>query len=156
MLPPETLPLALAFETAGVKTWLIGGSAIELLCGGNVRPHDDIDFLVLSSDMDRATEVLRALGFGHVHGSVEGGNVFYRRGDLLMDLVPVLDNPPHTLGELASIRWPVNFLDEHFVEAVRTLTPDMHREMKRLVSDYYGVELREKDRVDLAALARFT
>ncbi|MFC3861672.1 hypothetical protein ACFOPQ_12965 [Deinococcus antarcticus] len=37
MLHPETLPLARAFETAGLKTWLIGGNAVELLCGGAVR-----------------------------------------------------------------------------------------------------------------------
>lgn len=152
MLHPETLPLARAFKTAGVKTWLIGGNAIELLCGGDVRPHDDIDFLILNSDVERATEILQARGFAHIHGSVESGNLFYKRGDLLIDLVPVLEHPPRTLGELASIGWPVNFLDEHFMQGVRTHTPAMHRKMKRLVADYYGVELREKDRIDLAAL----
>ena len=83
--------------------------------------------------------------------------MFYRRGDLLVDLVPVLADPPRMLGELSRMNWPRHFLDEWWVEVrgvqVRTLSPAMHRVMKDTVSAYYGVELREKDRLDLAALA---
>lgn len=153
MLHPETLPLCRAFEEAGLTTWLIGGQAVELLCGGDVRPHDDIDFLVRRADAPAALGVLEKLGFAPVHGSLEQGDVFYKRGDLLIDLVPVEENPPLTLGELASIPWPADLLTPHWVGAVRTLTPRMHAEMKRLVAAFYGVEPRDKDRTDLAALA---
>ena len=97
---------------------------------------------------------MEELGFTHAHRSLERGDVFYRRGDLLVDLVPVDDaqEPPRTLGELSAIGWPPGFLTPHFVQDVRTLTPAMHREMKRVVADFYGVELHEKDRLDLAAL----
>ncbi|MFC3861673.1 hypothetical protein ACFOPQ_12970 [Deinococcus antarcticus] len=88
-----------------------------MLCGGAVRPHDDLDLLVLNGDMPETMQLLEGLGFAHVHGSLEGGNVFYRRGELLLDLVPVLENPPRTLGELASIRWPADFLTEYFAQA---------------------------------------
>lgn len=158
MLHPETLPLCHAFAEAGLTTWLIGGQAVELLCGGDVRPHDDIDFLVRSSDGPATTQVLTGLGFAHAHGSLEDGDVFYQRGELLVDLVPIDDTckPPRTVGELSNIQWPTEFLTPYLVDGVQTLTPPMHIEMKRVVADFYGVELREKDRVDLSALRSLT
>lgn len=163
MFHPETVPLARVFAASGLTTWLIGGQAVELLCGhlfgeGGVRPHDDIDFLVRQEDAEAAVKVMEGLGFAHVHGSLEAGDVFYRRGDLLVDLVPIDDaqDPPRTTGELAALAWPAGFLTPYFVDGVRTLTPEMHVEMKRVVAEFYGVELREKDRVDLAALSRFS
>lgn len=159
MFHPETLPLVRAFAEAGVTCWLIGGQAIELLAAAPVRDHDDIDFLVREADGERAVAVLEDLDFTHVYGALEAGDVFYRRGDLLVDLVPIQDdvNPPRTLGELARIAWRADLLTPHVVEReavqVRTLTPAMHRAMKDVVAAFYGVELREKDRVDLAALA---
>lgn len=132
---------------------------MELLCGGDVRPHDDIDFLVRKADGERAVAVLESSGFTHAHGSLASGDVFYRRGDLLVDLVPIQDDPdpPRTVGELAGIDWPVHFLSPHLLKRdgvpLCTLTPAMHRAMKAVVADFYGVELRDRDRVDLAALA---
>lgn len=154
MLHPGTLPLCRAFEDAGLTTWLIGGQAVELLCGGDIRPHDDLDFLVRLADAPAAVQMLERLGFVHAHGSLEVGDVFYRRDDVLLDLVPIDDTgePPCTLGELTALRWPPGFLSPHFVQGVRTLTPAMHIEMKRVVADFYGVALREKDRLDLSAL----
>ncbi|MPY67425.1 nucleotidyltransferase family protein [Deinococcus sp. SDU3-2] len=159
MLHPDTLPLIQAFAQAGVTCWLIGGQAVEVLCGGNVRPHDDIDFLVREAHGARAVAVLEGLGFTHAHGSLATGDAFYRRDDLLVDLVPIRDDvdPPRTVGELAPIVWPTEFLAPHAVEwagvRVLTLTPAGHRAMKGVVAAFYGVELREKDRADLAALA---
>lgn len=102
MLHPGTLPLCRAFEDAGLTTWLIGGQAVELLCGGDVRPHDDIDVLVRLADAPAAVETLERLGFVQAHGSLEAGDVFYRRDDVLLDLVPIDDTgePPCTLGNL--------------------------------------------------------
>lgn len=159
MLHPETLPLVRALTAAGVTCWLIGGQAIELLAAAPVRDHDDIDLLVREGDGARAVEVLAGLGFAHVHGSLEAGDVFYRRGDLLVDLVPIRDDlePPRTVGELERIEWPADLLNPYVVERdhvpVPTLTPAMHRAMKAAVSAFYGAEPRDKDRVDLAALA---
>lgn len=155
MLHPCVLPLARAFAGARLTTWLIGGQAVELLCGGDIRPHDDLDFLVRQADAPAAVRWLEAQGFRQVHGSLETGDVFYRREDVLLDLVPIDDahDPPRTQGELAGLRWPPGFLTPHFVQGVQTLTPAMHAEMKRVVADFYGAELREKDRLDLAALS---
>jgi hypothetical protein len=105
--------------------------------------------------------VLEGLGFAHAHahGSLESGNVFSRRGDVLVDLVPIRDDvePPRTLGALEGIVWPTGFSKSLLVEkdgvSVQTLTPAMHGAMKEVVSAFYGSELRPKDRADLAALA---
>lgn len=127
MLHPETLPLAHAFS-AGITAWLIGG---------------------------RAVRVLEGLGFTHAHGSLTAGDVFYRRGATLVDLVPIRDDvgPPRTLGELAGMGWPPDFLTAHEIQGGCTLMPVMHRAMKAVVADFYGAELRDKDRAGLAALA---
>lgn len=152
------IPLARAFNEAGVKTWLIGGQAVELLCGGAVRAHDDIDFLVRAGDAGRALQVLQDLGLTQVHGSLEAGNVFYRRADLLVDVVPVLEQPPRCVGDLAGLTLPTAFLTDTPVVrdgvSVNTLTPDMHAALKGVVSAFYGAPMREKDLVDLAALRR--
>ncbi|WP_102126407.1 nucleotidyltransferase family protein [Deinococcus planocerae] len=159
MLHPETLPLVRAFAEEGVTCWLIGGQEFDRLAAAPVRDHDDIDFLVREEDGKRAVTVLEGLGFTHAHGLLESGDVFYRRGDLLVDLVPIRGDvtPPRTLGELSRIAWPADLLAPHLVERegvrVRTLTPAMHRAMKGVVSAFYGVNLRGKDRADLAALA---
>ena len=157
---PETLPLCRAFAEAGVRVWLIGGQAVELLCGGNVRDHDDIDFLVREADGVRASEMLRGLDFAQVHGSLEDGNIFFYRDGLLVDLVPVYGgfNPPRTVGQLAGISWPADFLAPFNAKlnglSIPTLTPASHRAMKKVVAAFYGAEMRDKDRLDLAALNR--
>lgn len=157
MLHPETLPLIRTFAKAGLETWLIGGQAIEVLCGGNVREHDDIDFMIRAEHGLQAVSILSGLGFVHAHGSLDSGDVFYRRGELLIDLVPVLSDPPRTLGDLSHIIWPAHFLTPYVVAwegtPVQTLTPAMHRAMKEIVAQFYRAQMREKDRQDLAALA---
>ncbi|CAM3825482.1 nucleotidyltransferase domain-containing protein [Deinococcus frigens] len=159
MLHPQILSLCRAFAEAGVKVWLIGGQAVELLCGGNVREHDDIDFLVREADGVRATDVLRGIGFFKVHGSLEEGNVFFYRDGLLVDLVPIHDelNPPRTVGRLDEIAWPADFLAPFDADlddlAILTLTPASHRAMKGIVAAFYGAEMRDKDCLDLSALA---
>lgn len=143
----------------GLRVWLIGGQAIELLCGTLLRDHDDLDLLVAEGDGPAALNRLAGLGFAPVHGSLAGGNVFVRRGEVLVDLVPIRPevNPPQTMGELAGLAWPADFLAPHEVrlgdQAVLTLTPAMHCAMKTIVAAHYGGDLRPKDRVDLAALA---
>ena len=65
---PETVIEVLdAFQAAGVRTWLIGGWAIDALVGVQRRPHDDLDLLVTEPDAGRASALLAGLGYpGHV------------------------------------------------------------------------------------------
>jgi|GEM_PF-787417 len=158
VITPFTAPLARHFRNHGVRTWLIGGNAVELVTGRDIRPHDDIDFLVHRADAHDAVRVLASLGFTHLHGSVDDGDVFYRRDDLIVDLVPIDPDvtPPRTLGKLATVPWPEGLLTPLVVtvggEEITTLTPDMHRRMKDIVAAFFGVQPREKDLLDIRHL----
>ena len=96
--------------------------------------------------------LLEAAGFVQVHGSLQEGNLFLQRGELLLDLVPISPGPPHTLGALAGIKWPPELLISHVVRGVPTLTPAMQLAMKRAASQFYSLPLRPRDLLDESAL----
>ena len=56
----------------------------------------------------------------------------------------------------AAIVWPVGFLAPYRVlyegASFVTLTPEMQERMKAVIADFYGVVLRDKDKVDVRAL----
>ncbi len=157
MTLPNALSVAHLFERERLSYWLVGGFAVELTVGYEVRPHDDVDFFISADHAENAVGMLVGKGFKRVHGSLEGGNVFYKRGDIVVDLVPIqTTDPPRTVGELSRIVWPVGFLAPYRAlyrgESFVTLTPGMQGRMKRVVADFYGVDLRDKDRLDVRAL----
>ncbi len=157
MTLPDALAVARSFEQERLLYWLIGGFAVELVVGREVRPHDDVDFFISADHAERAVAVLVKEGFERVHGSLEDGDVFYKRGDVVVDLVPIyLADPPRTVGELGRIVWPVGFLAPYRVlyegASFVTLTPEMQERMKAAIADFYGVVLRDKDKVDVRAL----
>ena len=155
MLHPELFSVVRLPQSVEVRFWLIGGQATELVCGHEqgLRPHDDIDFFLHADDAARAVKVLEAAGFTYAHGSLREGDLFMKRGELLLDLVPILPAPPRTLGALADIRWPPDLLAPCMVRGVPTLTPAIQLAMKRAVSQFYGLPLREKDLLDVSALS---
>ena len=155
MLHPEVFSISGLFQGAEVRFWLIGGQATELVCGHEqgLRPHDDLDFFLHADDAERAVKVLEAVGFTYAHGSLQGGDLFMKRGELLLDLVPILPGPPRTLGVLTDVKWPLDLLAPYIVRGVPTLTPAMQLAMKRAVSQFYNLPLREKDLLDVSALS---
>ena len=156
MLHPEVFSITRLLRGAGVRFWLIGGQATELVCGSSreqgLRLHDDIDFFLHADDAAWAVGVLEASGFVYAHGALEEGNLFLKRGELLLDLVPILPDPLRTLGALAGIKWPPELLISHVVRGVPTLTPAMQLAMKRAVSQFYSLPLRPRDLLDESAL----
>ena len=96
-----------AFSSASVKYWVIGGYGVELVVGQSVRPHDDIDFFISLPHIAQAVQVLRSRGFTDYAGSVEAGDVFFQRGGIIVDLVPIDDScsPPLTTGDLGAVVW---------------------------------------------------
>ncbi|MCL4300946.1 MAG: hypothetical protein KJ077_34755 [Anaerolineae bacterium] len=159
MILPEIYELAALFRTEGVRYWVCGGVGVELAVGEAIRGHKDIDVFVASSQCGRAAGALRRAGFVWHKGSVEDGNVFFDRGQVVVDVVPIDDStdPPRTLGPLAACEWPAGFLDTLTVEGsngrVDTLRPQMHAAMKGIVRAYYGLaEMRPEDLIDLEYL----
>ena len=161
MTLPDALAVARSFEQERLSYWLIGGFAVELVVGHRVRPHDDVDFFISADHAERAVAVLVKEGFERVHGSLEGGDVFYKRDDVMVDLVPIHPtDPPRTVGELSRIAWSVGLLAPYHVlyEGISfvTLTPEMQGRIKGIIADFYGVALRDKDEVDVRALEAST
>ena len=149
-----------AFDSASVTHWVIGGYGVELVVGQPIRPHEDIDFFVALPHMTGAISALESLGFVHYASSIEEGNVFYERGESVVDIVPIdnVSNPPLTIGDLKNIAWPGRLLKPYEVtyngEVFVTLMPEMHLEMKRIVAGFYGSKFREKDLSDCEVLRR--
>ena len=56
----------------------------------------------------RAVSVLEGAGFTQERGSLQEGDLFMKRAELLLDLVPILPAPPRTLDALADIKWPLD------------------------------------------------
>lgn len=158
MILPETYEVADILREAGVRYWIFGGNGVELAVGRSIRPHDDLDVFVALEHASRAATVLEACGFSWHHGSIADGDVFYRRGELLLDLVPIDDgeDPPRTIGKLCSIALPAGLLEPFEVAGaggpVTTLRREMHLAMKKAVGAFYGGAEREKDLLDARAL----
>ena len=107
MFYPETFSTANLLQSAEVRFWLIGGQAIELVCAfgheQGLRLHDDIDFFVHADDDARAVSALEAAGFVYARGSLRSGDLFLKRGELLLDLV---HRQPIKVGVLGRRRSP--------------------------------------------------
>ncbi|WP_293913618.1 hypothetical protein [Deinococcus sp.] len=159
-MPPEVATFLRALAATDIHPWLMGGWATELL-SAQIRPHDDTDLFVALNDVPRLAPLLSELGFTLVHGSL-ADDAFYRHGELLLNLTPIDDavSPPRTLGSLAAIVWPSDLLAGQAVVwdgiPMQSLTPAALIAMKRCVSEFYNVPLREKDEWDIAALGRLT
>jgi len=156
MIVPEVFEVAHLFTRASVRYWVFGGNGVELCVGRSLRAHNDLNFFVSSTQASDAVNLLEGAGWVCSSGSLEQGDVFLERGDLILDLVPINDlrSPPHTQGELERIVWPGDFLIPYPTQAgIITLRPEMHLEMKTLIREFYGLEqVRAKDLLDQNAL----
>lgn len=159
MLVPEVFEVAQLFARANIRYWVFGGNGVELCVGHSIRAHDDLDFFVSSTQAPDAVNLLEGADWVYSSGSLEQGDVFLKRGGLILDLVPIDDlrNPPHTQGELEHIVWPGDFLIPFMAQAETiTLRPQMHLEMKTLIREFYALEqVRAKDLLDQSALRSF-
>lgn len=58
MLLPEPFETATAFERVGIRDWLFGGNAVELVTGREIRPHDEVGLFVVLERAERGSTVL--------------------------------------------------------------------------------------------------
>lgn len=59
----EVLFLVGALQGAGVRFWIDGGWGVDALLGRQTRPHDDLDVVIVSSDVEGALAALVPLHF---------------------------------------------------------------------------------------------
>jgi lincosamide nucleotidyltransferase A/C/D/E len=58
MTAADVLEILDRLDAAGIEWWIDGGWGVDALLGRQTRPHDDLDFAVRASDLDRIRRVL--------------------------------------------------------------------------------------------------
>jgi lincosamide nucleotidyltransferase A/C/D/E len=77
-------------EAAGIAVWLDGGWGVDALLGGQTRPHDDLDIVMATEQLDAARDALRALGFVLAADELPTRCVLRDAGDRRIDVHPVI------------------------------------------------------------------
>ena len=143
-------------EGHGIDVWVDGGWCVDALAGRQTRPHDDLDIVVRTDQVDALWSVLLECGFAHSPAAddSEWNFVATDSGGRSLDVHAVtfakngyaLYGPPGP----EETGWPSGSLDGHGViagRAVRCTTAE-----ERLAS-LSGYELDEDDRSDIAVLS---
>ncbi|MEV6424003.1 nucleotidyltransferase family protein [Streptomyces sp. NPDC051662] len=63
MSAEDVLAVLDLLDRAGIRVWLDGGWGVDALLGEQTRPHNDLDIVVRTDDLDRYDRALRAHGF---------------------------------------------------------------------------------------------
>ncbi len=151
----EVLEVLGALKGAGLNVWLDGGWGVDALLGEQTRDHEDVDIVV---ELDRIDEILRAvepLGFRLAEDYLPTRAVLRSSVPRQIDVHPVT-------FDAEGIGWqrlaapdgtdcpypPSGFGQGRLLgRVVPCLTAQLQLEHHR------GYEQRERDRVDMAALA---
>ena len=59
----EVVALIESLERSGVRTWLDGGWGVDALLGRQTRPHDDLDLVVVLTDVPTLKDVVAEWGY---------------------------------------------------------------------------------------------
>jgi len=78
-----------ALEAAGAEVWVYGGWGIDALLGQQTRPHDDLDIIIRSDDIEATMSVTSNLGFSLMIDELPQGFVIRDRLDRRIDIHPI-------------------------------------------------------------------
>jgi len=78
-----------ALELAGVDVWVCGGWGIDALLEEQTRPHDDLDVIIRTDDIEAAIRVTLGLGFSLMTDELPQGFVVCDMMDRRIDFHPV-------------------------------------------------------------------
>ena len=151
----EVLEVLGALQQAGLPVWLDGGWGIDALLGVQTRDHEDVDVVV---EFDRLDDVLRAvarLGFVVVEDHLPTRAVLISPAASRIDLHPVIFDEDgcgwqrHAAPDGTDCPYPASGFGRGLLlgTTVPCLTPELQVEHHR------GYAPRERDRLDMAALA---
>ena len=76
----EVIAVYTSLSDNAIRTWLVGGWGIDALLGEQVRPHKDLDLLVLLDDLVRMRQLLDRLGYHFKEPWSENRQVVDSRG----------------------------------------------------------------------------
>lgn len=155
MGPEDVLAVLDALGQAGVASWLDGGWGVDALLGNQTRLHEDVDLVVELASLADVQSALAELGFHLVEDRLPTRAVMRTHDGRTIDLHPVTFDE-HGTGWQAEAApdgtdcpYPADGLGRGEVagKSVPCLAPWLQLEHHR------GYEPRERDRVDVAALA---
>ena len=89
MSAPDVIEIISAIESAGVDVWVHGGWGIDALLGEQTRPHDDLDVIIRSDDVEAAIRVTREIGFAMMKDELPQVFVVRDSVDRRIDFHPV-------------------------------------------------------------------
>jgi lincosamide nucleotidyltransferase A/C/D/E len=154
----EVVRLLNAAAAADVAVWIDGGWGVDALLEEQTRGHDDLDVVVVVTDVPRFTAVLAASGYAQVAGEAPQSFILVDAGGHQVDVHPVVFDEERGGGvyvmedHRAWVYPEAGFAGRGRIDGreVHCLTP----EVQVLVHD--GYELTEKDYRELFLLhARF-
>jgi lincosamide nucleotidyltransferase A/C/D/E len=152
VLATEVLEVLGALRRAELRVWLDGGWGIDALLGEQTRDHEDV------VELDRLDDVLRAvarLGFVLVEDHLPTRAVLRSPAASQIDIHPVIFDEDgcgwqqHAAPDGTDCPYPASGFGEGLLlgTTVPCLTPELQVEHHR------GYAPRERDRLDMAALA---
>jgi len=155
VLATDVLEVLGALQRAGLRVWLDGGWGIDALLGEQTRDHEDVDIVV---ELDRLDDVLRTvarLGFFQVEDHLPTRAVLRSPAASQIDIHPVIFDEDgcgwqrHAAPDGTDCPYPASGLGQGLLlgTTVPCLTPELQVEHHR------GYAPRERDRLDMAALA---
>jgi len=151
----DVLEVLGALQRARLRVWLDGGWGIDALLGAQTRDHEDVDIVV---ELDRLDDVLRTvarLGFVLVEDHLPTRAVLRSPAVSQIDIHPVIFDEDgcgwqrHAAPDGTDCPYPASGLGQGLLlgTTVPCLTPELQVEHHR------GYAPRERDRLDMAALA---
>lgn len=155
MLAEEVLAVVDALEAAALPVWLDGGWGVDALLGAQTRAHEDVDIVVVLERFDEVLHALEPLGFRLVGDDLPTRAVLRDSGSRQVDVHPVAFDENgigwqrHAAPDGSDCAYPPEGFGHGRVlgQAVSCLTATLQVEHHR------GYDPRERDRLDMAALA---
>jgi len=155
VLAEEVFAVLDALEAAALQVWLDGGWGIDSLLGAQTREHEDVDIVVVLNRFEDLLHALEPLGFRLVEDYLPTRAVL-RNSDLRqVDVHPVTfdENGIGWQRHAAPDGTDCPYLAEGFGHGrlVGRVVPCLTAELQ--VEHHRGYEPRQRDRLDMAALA---
>ena len=139
------------FTAAGIVVWIDGGWGVDALLGRQTRAHDDLDIVIQENDVPAMREILAARGYADVprddshRWNFVLGDAQGRQVDVH---VVVLDTAGEVIDGLAYPSDSLTGAGTIAGSTVRCIDPG------HLIKFHSGYPIREKDRLDVAALCQ--
>lgn len=145
-----------------IAHWLFGGWAVDFLLSQITRPHNDIDFCLWQTDVQRVSRLLVAAGYtAHASTFPDESLKFTKLGERITFCLLAYNGRGQivTPGRYADWPWPKGSFGQRTAELLDVSCPVISLEglldaKQGMAVHPYGAPLGDKDRADIAHLQR--